>query len=246
MSWLFFQGRPQLGLDLTRSDTQNPGSQKHCSPPQGSTPIGGQKSFGTARLAWHGNPGHAVTKNGSVSHSFWKTPDPSQVVLKRWSICSETWTWFQQLVSVVLPDAFANLGNHKNNQRLPNHKEPRFRDPLASALPVVALTWWRNFSFVDLGQQRLQWADTVPVFWVLDGAFQQFSAAAASAKAGGTSWRCDSWWKKDSNSWFELVPIGSKKSRGLMLFDRTMCSWQIDQSVCPFSQLSLSSLQNPQ
>lgn len=82
---------------------------------------------------------------------------------------------------------------------------PMFRDPLANALPVVAQTWWRRFSFVDLGQQRLQWADTVPVFWVLDGAFQQFSAAAASAKAGGTSWWWDPWWKKDSNSWFELV-----------------------------------------
>ena len=41
-----------------------------------------------------------------------------------------------------------------------------------------------------------------------------------------------------------MVRVGSKKNRGLMLFDRT--SWQIDQNVCPFSQLSLSSLQNLQ
>ena len=58
--------------------------------------------------------------------TVFSTSGPTQVVLKRWSVCRETLTWFQQLVSVVLPDAFATLGNHRNHQRLPNHKEPAY------------------------------------------------------------------------------------------------------------------------
>ena len=56
----------------TGSRSQNPGNLSEAlQPPQRlHSDWWTQKSFSTARLALHGNPGHAVTKNGSVGHSF--------------------------------------------------------------------------------------------------------------------------------------------------------------------------------
>ena len=174
--------------------------------------------------------------------TVFSTSGPTQVVLKRWSVCRETLTWFQQLVSVVLPDAFATLGNHRNHQRLPNHKEPAYVQGSARQCFACRGTDLMKKIF-------LRW------FGSTKTAVGRHSSCVLSPGRSisaifGCSCICES--RRDilmmgsvmKEGQQFMVRVGSKKNRGLMLFDRT--SWQIDQNVCPFSQLSLSSLQNLQ